>query len=155
MSETTSPLRRRLTPSVPFTLRVEDSDGSVFESSLRVAFDLNAFALYEDVTGINVLRDLGVVFDAPNVTILTALLWVGLRLYHPEYHGIQGLETLRANITLANVKDVKAACTTAFLAQLPKEQADKLRKQAEEAAAAAKAGVPAPNAQSPASTPAA
>lgn len=132
-------LRRRITPSVPFTLRVEDETG-VFESHLKIAFDCNAFVSFEEETGINILRDLGVVFDRPNVKLLTALLWAGLQLNHPEYDGREGLITLRANIGLGNIKDVKAACTQAFLAGLPKEQSERLAKEAEERLRAATEG---------------
>jgi hypothetical protein len=125
-------LRRRITPSVPFTLTVEDTDGSKFSSSLRVAFDCNAFVAFEQETGINILRDLGVVFDRPNIRLLTALFWAGLQLNHPEYEGAEGLDVLRANIGLSNIKDIKEVCTKAFLLQLPKEQAARLEQEAAE-----------------------
>lgn len=151
MSTEITPLRRRITPSVPFTLRVEDVDGGTFESSFRVAYDLNAFSLFEETTGINVLQNLGIVFDKPSISLITVLLWVGIRLYHPEYRGLDGLETLRANITMDTLSEVKTACTEAFLLSLPKEKAAKLRA---DAVAAANGGAD-PNGQSPASTTAA
>lgn len=146
-----STLRRRITPSVPFTLRVEDADGAEFSTSFRVAFDLNAFCLFEEETGINILRDLGVVFDRPSVRLLTALLWAGLQLNHIEYAGAEGLATIRANVSLANLAEVKRVCTEAFLAQLPKDQAAKLRAAAEAAAKALAEGT-SPNVESPSST---
>jgi hypothetical protein len=134
MSENT--LRARITPTVPFTLHVENADGSTFDSGFQIAFDCNAFTAFEEVTGINILRDLAVVFDKPNVRVLTALLWAGILLNHPQYDSPEGLRNLRANIGLANIPAIKEACTRAFLAQLPKEQSERLKKEADERAQA-------------------
>lgn len=121
-----SPVRRRITPSVPFTLRVENQDGSSFELSLRLAFDFNALALVEEETGINALN--GEAFQKQNATVLSALLWAALQKHHPEYAGREGLEVVRTWLDLGNVTAVLDALTEAFLATMPKEKADILRK---------------------------
>lgn len=126
MSEKT-PLRRRITPSVPFTLHVEDSDGSSFDQTFQLAFDLNAMAAFEEVTEINMLRNINKVLDSPSVSTLTALFWAALHVNHPEYAGHEGLSVVRSNITLGNAKAALKACVEAFLSQLPSEQVEKIR----------------------------
>ena len=153
MSETKA-LRRRVVQAFPYTLRVEDASGDAFESVFRIAYDLNAFTAFEEVTGINVMENLGVVFDKPSVPLTTALLWAGLQIYHPEYAGAEGLETIRANVTLSQIRAVRVACSEAFLLSLPKEQAAKIRQSVLDAAQAAVDGVKLPNVESPSSTPA-
>lgn len=135
MSET-NPLRRRITSSVPFTLHIEDEQG-VQELGLRVALNLNSFCLFEEVTGINVLQNLGVVFDKPNVSIVSALLWAGLQENHADqFDGPEGLSLLRANLTMDQIKVAKATNTAAFLVGLPEKERERLSKAAEEAAKA-------------------
>ena len=129
-----SALRRRITPSVPFTLRVEDGK-DIFEQSFRLSFDLNAFVLFEDTVGVNLLQNLSSIFDSPSVTTLTALFWVAIQENHPEYAGEDGLQILRSNVTLSNLGDVRLACSQAFLAQLPAEQAAKIKADMEKQAA--------------------
>jgi hypothetical protein len=127
------PIRRRITPSIPFTMRVENADKSSFELDLRLSFDFNALALVEQKTGINMLTM--EVFDSPSVTTMSALLWAAIQENHPEYEGDEGLSTVRSWLTLANTAEVFKALTDAFLATLPKEKADAVRenmKKAEE-----------------------
>lgn len=131
MSEKTA-LRRRVTPSVPFTFEVEDANGDKFEQSFRLAYDLNAIALFEEVTGHNLLREIDVLFKNPSVTTITAMVWAGLQPYHADDFGsVEGLQIVRANLTLPQLTGALSKCIEAFLSQLPKEKADAIRKASE------------------------
>ena len=57
MPKEKSPLRRRITPSVPFVLHVEDAEGT-FEQ-VPTCLRLNSMALFEEATGLNLFRDIG------------------------------------------------------------------------------------------------
>jgi len=129
-----SALRRRICPSVPFTLHVEDADGSSFDQSFRLAYDLNSMAAFDEITGKNLFRDLGTILDDPSIANVSALLWAALLLNNPEYAGRAGLEVVRANLSLTQLKPALEACCEAFVSQLPKETADALRKQRAEGA---------------------
>lgn len=126
--------RLRNTPSVPYVLHVDDADGSGFDTSFKLAYDMNAFAAFEEVTGLNLLAHLGSVLDNPSVTTVSALFWAALHLNHPEYANGAGLRAIRANLTLANAKSALAACLEAFMAQLPPAQAAKMKAAQEKAA---------------------
>lgn len=154
MSDTKSALRQRIAPAVPFALNVENADGSKFTVTFQLAYDLNAFTLVEQVTGLSMLTDLGKVFDEPTVATVSAMFWAALQINHPEYEGFVGLRSVRNLLTIADTKPALDACTSAFIAQLPKEQADRLRALAAAKAEAAKAATEAPLVQGQ-STPAA
>jgi hypothetical protein len=127
MSSNKTPLRRRVTPSVPFTLQVEDAGGEKFTIGFQLAFDMNAFALVEEEIGLSMLTDIGEIFDNPTVKTITALLWAGIQEHHSEFEGKNGLRAVRNLVTFGQAKAVLTACVEAFLTQLPKEQADRLR----------------------------
>ena len=139
-----SPLRRRITPSVPFILTYEDESGK-YSDSFRIAYDWNTLALVEEQLGKNMLLDIGVVLDNPSIRNVSVLLWAGVQIYQPEYAGEEGLEVLRCNLTIATAKEAKEACTSAFVQQLPPEQVAAMAA----AAAAAAKGEPRPLEPSP------
>lgn len=144
-----SPLRRRITPFVPFILKYEDSSGK-YADSFKVAYDWNSLALVEIELGKNMLLDIGQVLDNPSVTNISVLLWAGVQIYHPEYEGPEGLEVLRSNLTIATAKEAKEACSEAFVKQLPAEQVEAMKRAAEAAEKAIEAGeTPSPLALSP------
>lgn len=120
-------IRERIVPSVPFSISWEDETGKN-EVSFRVAFDLNAFTDFEEVTGLNALTDMGPVWDSPNIGTVTALLWAAIQLNHPEYVGTAGLRALRRLLTVADCKAAFKACIEAFISQLPPEKAAEIRK---------------------------
>lgn len=134
---TKSPLRRRITPSVPFTLHVED-EGGTFETSFQLAYDLNSMALFEEATGLNMFRDIARILAERSVTIVSALLWAGVQINHAdEYAGSEGLAIIRQNATLVEMNNIMAACLKAFMTQLPKETQERLKKEQEAKAAGA------------------
>lgn len=134
-----SPLRRRITPFVPFVLKYTDESGE-YASNLKIAYDWNSLALVELELGKNMLLDIGAVLDNPSIINVSVLLWAGLQIYHPEYEGAEGLEAVRSNLTIATAAEAKAKCSEAFVKQLPPEQVAAMEK----AAAAAAAGQAAP-----------
>src|SRR5208282_369636 len=122
-------LRKRITPSAPVTIKVENSDGSSFELSWRLTFDFNTMALVEEHTGLSMLT--GEVFSNPDARRVSVLLWAAALEHQPEYEGMEGLEAIRSYLTIANTADVLHALDNAFMASLPKEKADELRAAAE------------------------
>lgn len=135
-----SPLRRRITPSVPFILHVEDAEGT-FDQSFLLAYDLNSMALFEEATGLNLFRDIAKILAERSVRIVTALFWAGIQINHAaDYGGEEGLRLVRSNVTLPQFNPIMEACMQAFMGQLPKETQDNLKKQAAEREAAANGG---------------
>ena len=140
-----SPFRRRVSPSIPFILNVEDETGK-FSQSFRLCYDLNKLALVEQELGKSALLDIGELFDNPSVTSVSVLLWAAVQEYNPEYAGKDGLEEIRYNLTIGTAKEAMDACREAFLKQLPAEQVARLKAIIE----ARIAGQPVPLATSPA-----
>ena len=134
-----SPLRRRISPSVPFTLTFEDAEGK-FSASYRLAYNWNSLALAEMELGRNLLLEMGVILENPSITTVSILLWAALQENHEEeFAGKEGLELLRQNLTLSVARAAKEACGEAYTKQLAPEQIaaiEKAQKAAEEAAAA-------------------
>lgn len=120
-------VRQRITPSVPFILKVKDANKDAFEQSFQVAFDFNALCLVEKHLGINALTQFGKLLEEPSASAIVVLLWAGIQKNHPDFDGDEGLEVLGANLTLESAKPAFAACLEALLAQLPEEQAAKIR----------------------------
>ena len=131
-----SPLRRRISPSVPFTLTFEDEQGKA-SFSYRLAYNWNSLALVEEKLGKSMILDIGELFESPNVTTVSVLLWAALQENHADdYAGDEGLELVRQNLTIPEAKKALAACSDAYVKQLPEEQQERVRKLVE----AAKAG---------------
>ncbi len=120
-----SNLRRRITPSVPFSTSVENADGGKFELNLRLSFNFNAMALVEEKTGMSMLT--GEVFQHPSAKNTTVLLWAALLENHPEYEGDEGLDAVGTYLNLTNAKDALAAIQAAFVASLPKSTAEQIK----------------------------
>lgn len=120
-------LRKRITPSVPFILKVKDANGDVFENSFQIAYDFNALCLLEDKLNINVLTQFGHLLTSPSASTIAILLWAGVQKNHPDYAGDEGLDALGSNLNLESAKLAFAACAEALVAQLPEEQAAKIR----------------------------
>ena len=136
--EKKSALRRRVTPSVPLLLNVEDADGSKFSVSLKLSYDFNAMALVEEVTGLSMLT--GSIFERASVSLLSAMVWAGALAEQPEYEGRQGLEAIRSYMSMASVPEIQKAVNEGFLSALPKEQADRIREEMKKAAEAREKG---------------
>lgn len=136
-----SAMRRRISPSVPFTLTFEDEKGKA-SFSYRLAYNWNSLALAEEKLGQSMIVDIGTAFDNPSVTNVSVLLWAALQEYHSEdFAGDEGLELVRQNMTISIATAARSACSDAYVKQLPLEQQEKLKKAVAEMAALAAAGV--------------
>jgi hypothetical protein len=144
-----SPLRQRVTPSVPFMLAVEDESGKQ-QISLQLAYDFNSFALIEEQLGKSMLTDVGELLDNPTARSVSVLLWAACQIYHEdEFDGIEGLRAIRNLLTVDTAKSALSACSAAYVKQLPPEKVEKL-KEIQRLQAAGEAAPPL--AQSPAPT---
>jgi hypothetical protein len=120
-------LRKRITPSVPFLLKVNDANGDKFEISFQIAYDFNALCLLEAKLGINVLREFGRLLDEPSASTIATIFWAGVQKNHPDYAGDEGLDAIGSNLTLESAKEAFVACIEALVSQLPEEQAARIR----------------------------
>ena len=121
-----SPFRRRVSGSVPFILNCEDADGTKFSQSFQLCYDFNSLALVEASLGKSMLTDIGEILDNPSVKNVSVLLWAAVQEHNPEYEGPDGLREIRYNLTVGTAKEVLAACSQAFVKQLPAEQVKRL-----------------------------
>jgi len=136
-----SPFRRRVTPAVPFILEVEDEAGKQ-SLSFQLAYDFNAFALVEEMTGKSMLTEVGVLLGNPSVTNVSVLLWAALQLHHEEdFGGLSGLRNVRNLLTIETAGIALEKCSEAFVKQLSKEKREQL-KRAQEARAAGEPALP-------------
>jgi hypothetical protein len=72
--------------------------------------------------------DIGEILDNPTIKNVSVLLWAALQENHPEYEGLEGLQTVRCNLTIATAKEAKEACAAAFITQLPPDQVEAFKK---------------------------
>lgn len=122
-----SALRRRITPSVPFTLHWEDADNSKQSISFRLSYDLNALTLVEEQLGKSMFTEVGEVLDNPSAKNASVLLWAAVQENHPEYAGEEGLHAIRSMLTVGSSKEAAVACSDAYLSQLPSDMVAKLK----------------------------
>jgi hypothetical protein len=114
---------------VPLELSVENADGSKFVLNFKLSFDFNAMALVEQETGLSMLT--GSVFQRRTANMTKVLLWAAIQENHPEYEGAEGLSVVGSLLDLESATKALVAINDAFLASLPKEKAEQLRKDAE------------------------
>lgn len=130
-----TPVRRRITPTVPFVLKVEDSEGTQ-NISLQLAYDFNCFCLVEeklgnktDGTPWSMLTDVGEILDNPSVKNVSILLWAAVQLNHEgEFGGDDGLWAIRNLLTIPQAQSALDKCAEAFMKQLPAERVEELKK---------------------------
>lgn len=153
-----SALRRRIAPSVPLKLDLEDDIGSKFTKNFRLSFDANAAAEVEERTGFNMLR--GEIWTKLSFKALSIMFWAAVLANHPEYdtedaagnRTDEGLRVIRSYMSIANTPQISEAVEGAFLASLPKDKRDVIEAQRKAPLAVADASVPAvPSAESPGS----
>lgn len=121
-------LKRRIAPSVPLVLQLEDDDGGVSTRTLRLSFDFNAIALIEERTGIGVLdgeiwsvldprrKKTGATEKASFAAVASIMLWAAVIANHPEYGGDEGLICLRSYMSPQNTAEIVTAIGEAFAA---------------------------------------
>src|ERR1700741_1203593 len=113
----TTPFRRRISPPVPFTIQFEDEAGT-HSKSLLLSYDLNAFALIEEQTGISMLTGGAALFTQPTVKNITVLLWAATQANSDEFAGKEGLVALRNLLSLNQLQKALEASIEAFVQQL-------------------------------------
>jgi len=119
MAKTTA-LRKRLTPSVPFTIEFTDTKGT-YRQPVQLAFDFNALAAVEEATGVNLLNNYLYIYkmDAINVSLF---FWAALLAYQPEYADKDGLEKVRSFLDFGNWEPAAIAVIEAFKLSLSPAQ---------------------------------
>lgn len=129
-----SVMRKRIAPSLPLRLDLEDADGTKFVRSFRLSFTLNTLARIQEKTGLKVL---GVgIWAELSPKLVGAMLWAALLVTSPEYDTRdedgestdEGLETIQSYIDGTNIDRVTETLWDAYLLSLPKDKADILRK---------------------------
>lgn len=134
-------LRRRVAPSVPLTLELEDDAGGKFTRSFRLAFDMNAAAEIEERTGLSLL-DAGIWQHINEPVAFSVMFYAALLANHPEYRTVddegeasdEGLEVIRSYMQESNAEPITEALWKAYLIYLPREKRElmeKLRAKAE------------------------
>jgi hypothetical protein len=113
-------LRRRIAPSIPFSLELAEDGGKMLKLELRLAFDFNALALVEEITGKSMLA--GEIWQTLTASNVSALFWASLLAHQPEYEGKEGLAMVRSYMDAGNAAAITQAVTRAFVASLPPAQ---------------------------------
>lgn len=78
---------------------------------LKLVFSLTAFCAFEKETGINALN--GETWSEVNITVLSALLWAGLRSHKPEITLQEVRDSMTMPQLLALYKDINTAFNNA------------------------------------------
>jgi hypothetical protein len=131
MSENGKALRRRIAPGVPLLLSLEDANGSKFKRSFTLAFDFNAVAAVEEVTGYSLLK--GEAWAHNTAAVISTMFWAAVLAHHPEYdtwddrnlrRTPEGLEVLRSYMDDKNVDEISEALWKAYLDYLSPAKRD-------------------------------
>ncbi len=146
-------LKRRIAPTVPITLELEDEDSQKFKKTFHLCFDFNAISLIEERTGFSLLDGLAIWGEvAPAATaegkkkkgrkasrrasLLSIMFWASVAAKHPEYltedenqePSGEGLQTIRSYMNSSNSEEILAALWEAYLLYLPADQRELLKK---------------------------
>jgi hypothetical protein len=134
-------LRRRIAPSTPLTLELEDDIGGKITKTFRLCFDFNAAAEIKERTDLSLLN--GSIWQhIDNPTVFSVMFYAAILANHPEYRTVddegaptdEGLEVIRSYMQESNADVITEALWKAYLAYLPKEKRDlmeRLRAKAE------------------------
>jgi hypothetical protein len=123
-------LRRRIAPSVPLHLELEDQSGDKLIRNLRLSIDFNAACLVQARIGKSLID--GDTWDAISPESLSVIFYAALLANHPEYRTKdedgedtdEGLEVVRSFIDPGNCLQIQDACLDAFVMTLsPARQA--------------------------------
>lgn len=149
-------LRRRVAPSHQMTLDLIDDDGSKFSKTFRLSFDMNVIVLIEEKTGLGLAN--GEIWDYlgekmarksksedskhtareygahPSIAaVVSTMLWAALLPHHgDEYESDEGLAVVRSYMDISNFSQIASELERAFVATIPKEKLDALKKAAPE-----------------------
>lgn len=132
MSQLTA-LKKRIAPSVPLVLELEDDSGAKFKREFRLSFDFNASAIVEEKTGLNLLTA-EVWTSGLSSRSLSVMLWAAILSNHPEYDTEdergrptdEGLEVIRSYMDVGNTDAIHQALWDAYFISLPKDKREAL-----------------------------
>jgi hypothetical protein len=110
-------LKRRVAPSVALELELAQADEPPLRLTFRLAFDFNAIAAAEEVTGRNMLK--GDIWTDLTGATVGVLFWASLLAHQPEFAEPGGLEVARSYLDMGNILDVGHAVEDAFLLSRP------------------------------------
>jgi hypothetical protein len=134
MEGKTTALRRRIAPSFPLELLLEnDGSGGKTRLEFRLCFDMNAAAAIQEKAGL-LLTDVGIWKHVGEPIALGVMFWASLFANHPEYRSDEGLEIARSYLQENNAAQIVDVMWEAYLAFVPKEKREMLverRKRAE------------------------
>lgn len=139
MPEKKLPLARRVRPSVPITLELDQGQQATF----RLSFDFNAIVRIEEKTGLRMLN-VYAPWAGLSATVLSVMLWAAMLANHPEYDSDEGLAIVRSFLDPENADRATQSLWEAYLLYLPERQAKAMRQMREDAEKAQKAENPPP-----------
>lgn len=124
-------LRRRILPTVPLVLEMEDASGEKFTEEFKLAFDLNVADEILEVTGLDLMTNQ--VWPALNGRVLSVMLLAACRENTPKWNtrdkadpkkpSYDGLPVLRTYLNQENCSKALDALWDAYLLFLaPKER---------------------------------
>lgn len=129
MPDRSEALRKRITPSVPITLELEDDGGAKFTKSFHVSFDYNTVTTIEERTGLQMVsgKEHESVWKNPTARVTSIMFWAAILNHHPEYASDEGLKIIRSYMDASNATKIAKAMNDAFVLTLSKEQQEHIR----------------------------
>lgn len=148
-SELKTAMRRRIAPSHQITLDLVDDDGSKFSRSFRLSFDMNVIVLIEEKTGLGLAN--GEIWDylgekmsrdpkkakreynaQPSIAVVVStMLWAAVLPHHGDEYGTdEGLAVIRSYMDISNFSQIAIELEKAFVATIPKDRLEALKKAA-------------------------
>jgi hypothetical protein len=145
MPQKVTPIKRRVAPSVPLKLDLEDDSGAKFSKEFRLSFDFNAAALIQEKTSLK-LTEFSSWRHIDEPIFQSVMFWAAVLAQSPEYEGDEGLSVLRSYMDEKNSEAIVEALWQAYLLYLPKEKREfvvKLKADAEKERDAGRPTIPA------------
>lgn len=126
MPEKKTALRKRIVPSVPLVLELEDADGAKFIRSFSLSFGMRAIAEIEERTGLSVLR--GEIWKKLNAKTIAVMFWAAALESHPEFDtgDDTGLQAIFSYLDVANIGMVGDKLWESFFASLPARRQEEI-----------------------------
>lgn len=129
MAQKKQPIERRIYPSHPVTLELEEGKTATF----NLTFNFDAIIRVEQKTGLKLLEK-SILSEMLSLTVLSAAFWGSACENHPEYETDEGLRALRSLLNdQDNLEKVSVALWESYLLCLPKKRREALIKAKEEA----------------------
>ena len=140
-----SPLLRRLPPSVPLRIELATDSGMTDIREFKLAFTVNAAAVIKERTGVSLLNFIEAWSQISDPRLLRVMFWAAVLSHHPEYDTRdeqgkptdEGLDTVGTLIDETVSDQVGEALWQAYLKSLSKTKREaviKVREMAEKEA---------------------